>query len=157
MLGYWRDPEATRLAIKDGWLRTGDLALTDGEGYFFLKVRKNELVKIRGFRTHPREVEDAVLQRFPTAQAVVVPYEFCGATRLALYLVPHEKQDLTVDQVRRQCLIALPRPKLPTHIELLPCWPLNGAGKVDRPALRQRAEAWASEFSPTPPTSIRAA
>jgi acyl-CoA synthetase (AMP-forming)/AMP-acid ligase II len=147
MLGYWREPGATATAIQDGWLRTGDLAMTDVDGYVFIKGRRSELVKIQGFRTHPREVEDAVLQGFPHAQALAVPYESSGTTRFALYLVAHVNHGLSETEVRQHCLRNLPRPKVPRHIEVLPGWPLNGAGKIDRSALQRRAENLGREES----------
>ena len=119
MLGYWRDPEATVETIKDGWLQTGDLATTDSDGYIFVKGRKSDIVKIQGLRTHPREVEEAVLRRFPQSQVLAVPYELSGATRFALYLIPNKGHELTEAEIRQQCLRDLPRNKVPAYIELL--------------------------------------
>ncbi|HEY6563836.1 MAG TPA: class I adenylate-forming enzyme family protein, partial [Pirellulaceae bacterium] len=56
MLGYWRDPAATRRVLRSGWLWTGDLATTDAEGWIYLRGRKNQWVKIAGHRVHPSEI-----------------------------------------------------------------------------------------------------
>ena len=136
MLGYWNDARATHEAIRDGWLRTGDLASRDGEGYFYVRARKNDLVKLQGFRVHPREVEDAISRHFPALRIIVVPYQERGVTRLALYAITSAFELGLVDRIRRTCLRDLPRHKVPQHIELLTRAPLNASLKLDRTALR---------------------
>ncbi len=140
MLGYWNDARATHEAIRDGWLRTGDLASRDGEGYFYVRARKNDLVKLQGFRVHPREVEDAISRHFPALRIIVVPYQERGVTRLALYAITSAFELGLVDRIRRTCLRDLPRHKVPQHIELLTRAPLNASLKLDRTALARRAE-----------------
>jgi long-chain acyl-CoA synthetase len=140
MLGYWRDPEATSRTLRDGWLYTGDLASRDEEGYLYVKSRASELVKIQGFRTHPREIEEAVSRHFPDARIVVVPFRLAGATRLALYFSPGKSRTASADEIRRVCLRELPRVKVPSYIECVTQLPLNAAGKVDRVTLARRAE-----------------
>ena len=59
MQGYWRAPEATADAIRDGWLHTGDIGYLDDEGYLFIVDRKKDLIIRGGFNVYPRDVEDA--------------------------------------------------------------------------------------------------
>ena len=139
MLGYWGDPETTSITVQDGWLHTGDLATVDREGYLYVESRKDDLIKTQGLRTHPREVEELVAAHFPGSRALVVPYRFHESTRLALYLVS-ASEELSADEIRRLCLRTLPRPKVPSYVEVLRQVPLNASMKVDREGLVRRAE-----------------
>ena len=64
MSGYWNDPELTRATLRQGWLYTGDLALMDTDGFFYLKDRKDDLIIASGFNVYPSEVEET-LRRHP--------------------------------------------------------------------------------------------
>lgn len=145
MLGYWHDDAGTRKVLRDGWLRTGDLASRDEAGYFYVKARKNDLIKVQGFRIHPREVEDAVAQHFPGLRLIVVPYQHAGTTRLALYAVTSQADPQLADELRRVCVRELPRHKIPSHVEVLDRAPLNASMKLDRTALKRRAELRAGQ------------
>ena len=72
MTGYWQRPDATREAIPDGWLRTGDLARQDEDGYFFIVDRKKDLVIRGGFNVYPREIEEVLYEHPAVAEAVVI-------------------------------------------------------------------------------------
>jgi long-chain acyl-CoA synthetase len=56
MVGYWRDPENTAKAIRDGWLRTADMAYMDEERYIFIVGRKNDMIKRGGEKIYPQEI-----------------------------------------------------------------------------------------------------
>ena len=71
MSGYWKQPEATALAIRDGWLRTGDLGYRDAKGYMYLCGRKKELIISGGVNIYPPQIEDA-LSRHPQVAEVAV-------------------------------------------------------------------------------------
>ena len=60
MKGYWRNPDATAVTIIDGWLRTGDLAKVDQDGYFHFVDRKKDLIIRGGFKVYPREIEEVL-------------------------------------------------------------------------------------------------
>ena len=62
MQGYWRAPETTAEAMRDGWLHTGDVGYLDDEGYLFIVDRKKDLIIRGGFNVYPRDVEDALLE-----------------------------------------------------------------------------------------------
>ena len=139
MLGYWGEAEASSSTIKGGWLHTGDLATVDREGYIYVQSRKDDLIKTQGLRTHPREIEELVSRHFVGFRALVLPYRLHNTTRLALYLVS-ASGELPVDEVRHFCLRTLPRPKVPSYIEVLKRVPLNASMKLDRQRLVRRAE-----------------
>lgn len=140
MLGYWNDEYGTSQVLHQGWLRTGDLASRDGEGNFYVQSRKSDLVKVQGFRIHPREIEDAVTRDFSGMRIIVVPYQRDDVTRLALFAITSKWDPQLIDKLRRACVRELPRHKVPSHFEVLNQAPLNASMKLDRNALKRRAE-----------------
>jgi long-chain acyl-CoA synthetase len=72
MKGYWRRPEATADAIRDGWLRTGDLARVDEDGYFFIVDRKKDMIIRGGYNVYPREIEEVLYEHPAVREAAVV-------------------------------------------------------------------------------------
>lgn len=141
MLGYWNDAQATRATLRDGWLRTGDLATHDPTGLFYVRARANDLVKLQGYRVHPREVEDTVSRGFPDVRIIIVPYCHQRVNRLALFAIAATPDPKLIESIRQFCLHELPRHKVPSHLQLLPRAPLNASLKLDRAALVRMAEA----------------
>jgi len=72
MKGYWRNPDATAVTIIDGWLRTGDLARVDQDGYFYFVDRKKDLIIRGGFKVYPREIEEVLYEHPAVAEAAVI-------------------------------------------------------------------------------------
>lgn len=72
MKGYWRNPEATAAAIRDGWFYTGDLARQDEDGVYFIVDRKKDLILRGGYNVYPREVEEVLYQHPAVAEAAVI-------------------------------------------------------------------------------------
>jgi long-chain acyl-CoA synthetase len=108
MKGYWRRPEATAEAIPDGWLRTGDMARVDGDGYFFIVDRKKDLIIRGGYNIYPREIEEVLYEHPAVAEAAVVgtPHPELGEEVVALVTLepdatatPKELRDHVKDQV----------------------------------------------------------
>jgi long-chain acyl-CoA synthetase len=136
MLGYWHDKAATADVLSDdGWLRTGDLAHRDEEGYFYLHGRANLLVKIQGYRVHPAEVEALVEADFPQTSAVAIPVARGDEVRFILFLAPRDNRPIDVMKVRAACQRELPAYKQPVQYEVLERFPLTSGYKVDRAAL----------------------
>ena len=80
MKGYWKQPEATAEAIKDGWFASGDMARVDEDGYFFIVDRKKELIIRGGYNVYPREVEEVLYEHPAVREAAVVgvPHDELG-------------------------------------------------------------------------------
>ena len=72
MAGYWRNPEATAAAVRDGWFHTGDLARVDEDGFYYIVDRKKDMVLRGGYNVYPREVEEVIYQFPGIAEAAVV-------------------------------------------------------------------------------------
>lgn len=136
MLGYWRDEaETAEVLNRDGWLRTGDLAYRDEDGYVYLQGRANLLVKIHGYRVHPAEIEQVVQQRCPDILAVAVPMVRQNETRFALFVAARNGSPVDMANIRAICQRELLSYKVPLHYQILDELPLTSGQKIDRAAL----------------------
>jgi long-chain acyl-CoA synthetase len=141
MLGYWQDPSATADVLSaEGWLRTGDIAHQDRDGYFYLNGRANLLVKVQGYRVHPAEIESVVETAFPHVRAVAIPTSRGEETRFVLFVSSQNTEPVDVEKIRATCQSQLAPHKRPTHVELLDRVPLTLGYKVDRAELARVAE-----------------
>jgi acyl-CoA synthetase (AMP-forming)/AMP-acid ligase II len=140
MVGYWRNPDATARAItSDGWLRTGDAAALDDDGYVFLKDRISDVIISGGENVYPAEVEDALYGHPAVAQVAVVgvPHERWGEVPAAFVVaVPGAAED--AESLLEHASKRLARYKLPTHVVFVDKLPTNPTGKVLRRQLRDR-------------------
>jgi len=141
MLGYWRQPEATAEAVKDGWLRTGDLGYLDGDGYLYVVDRKKDLIIRGGFNVFPRDVEDAILEHDAVAAAGVVgrPDDAHGEEVVA-FVELHHGQDVSAEELIAFSKQRIGGYKYPREVHVVGSLPLTPVGKVDRKALRERAD-----------------
>lgn len=148
MLGYHRMPgETARAFTPDGFFRTGDLAVIDGDGYLRIVGRRKELIIRAGHNIAPREVED-VLRAHPgidDACAVGVPNEVFGELICAC-VIPMEGATVTGDELREFCREHLADYKVPDLVRFFDVFPLTPSGKVKR---RELAEVVASEYNTT--------
>lgn len=136
--GYWEDAEATAAVLTpDGWLRTGDLAVRDADGYLFIVGRRSELINTGGEKVLPAEVEEALANVPGTTEIVVVgaPDETWGERVVAVAESVAEVA-VTLDDIREHAGVTLARYKLPTRLLVLPALPRTATGKVDRCAIR---------------------
>lgn len=137
MEGYWNRPEETAHALRDGWLRTGDLARRDARGYLYLVDRKKDMLISGGFNIYPREVEDALNAHTDVAQSCVagVMDEKWGEACAALVVLRPgavANADALAAHVK-----ALKGPILtPKFILFAQSVPVTGLGKPDRKAAR---------------------
>lgn len=136
--GYWDDSEATAHALTpDGWLRTGDMAVSGDRGQLSLVDRAKDLIIVSGFNVFPAEVE-AVLRAHPdVSEAGVIgePSDRTGETIVA-YVVPEPGRLPSPETLQEFSAAALARYKCPTRIELVDELPRTLVGKVLRRKLR---------------------
>jgi long-chain acyl-CoA synthetase len=136
--GYWEDAAATARALtSDGWLRTGDVAVADDDGYLFLVDRVKDLVIVSGFNVYPAEVEEALLDH-PGIEAVAVigvPHPHSGETVKA-FVVQAAGHHLEEDEVIEFCAGRLARYKCPTKVMFVPELPIGVGGKLLRRELQ---------------------
>jgi long-chain acyl-CoA synthetase len=137
MKGYWRRPEATADAIRDGWFHTGDLARVDDDGYFFIVDRKKDMVIRGGYNVYPREVEEVLYEHPAVREAAVigVPHPELGeevAAAVALVAGAEVEEREIVQFVKAQ-LAAYKYPRLVWFVDELPKGP---TGKILRREVR---------------------
>ncbi|WP_082129836.1 long-chain-fatty-acid--CoA ligase [Aneurinibacillus tyrosinisolvens] len=144
MKGYWNLPEETNIALRDGWLYTGDIAHMDEEGYVYIVDRKKDMIIASGYNIYPRDVEEMLYEHPGVQEAVVVgvPDPYRGETVKAV-LVPKEGAQLTTDEVTSYCRERLAAYKVPTVIEFREALPKTSVGKILRRAIKEehRSEA----------------
>ncbi len=136
--GYWQKPEATAAAFTDGWLHTGDAALVDDDGYYYIVDRWKDMYISGGENVYPAEVENALYQIPALAEACVigVPDPRWGEVGRAIVVVKPD-MTLTEDEVIAHCAANLARYKLPHSVVFTDALPRNATGKVHKPTLRQ--------------------
>jgi acyl-CoA synthetase (AMP-forming)/AMP-acid ligase II len=88
MKGYWNNDEETQRVLKDGWLYTGDLAVADADGYYYIKGRKDDLIKFMGHRISPVEIEGVLNGCQGVLESAVVAVRRDGATQIKAFIVP---------------------------------------------------------------------
>jgi long-chain acyl-CoA synthetase len=136
--GYWRDPETTAMALRDGWLHTGDLVHQDEDGYIWFEGRLKQIIIRGGSNISPQEVE-AVLYLHPSvaqAGAIGFPDETLGQT-VAAYVSIREGDIVSEQELRDFARERMADYKVPEHIWILPELPKGLTGKIDRRALAE--------------------
>jgi acyl-CoA synthetase (AMP-forming)/AMP-acid ligase II len=137
--GYWRAPEQTAAALgADGWLRTGDLARVDEEGYIYIVDRKKEMLVSGGFNVYPSEVESVLAQHPAVYEVCVVgvPDDHWGETVKAVVVLRAGAQASGGD-LMDFCRGRLADFKRPRSVDFVPQLPKNGNGKLSRKDVRE--------------------
>ena len=139
-VGYWDDPEATARVLADGWLHTGDVAVSDDQGFLSLVDRMKDLIIVSGFNVYPAEVEDVLIEHPDVTDAAVigVPNDRTGEA-IAAFVVPVAGRTPTLASLRDHVAGRLARYKVPTRLTLMDELPRNQAGKVVRRVLSDPA------------------
>ena len=136
--GYWNQPEVTAASFTDGWLHTGDAALVDDEGYYFIVDRWKDMYISGGENVYPAEVENVLYQNESIAEAAVIGISDTrwGQVGRAVVVVKPGRT-LTEDDVVAHCAANLARYKLPQSVVFTDALPRNATGKVHKPTLRR--------------------
>jgi acyl-CoA synthetase (AMP-forming)/AMP-acid ligase II len=141
MKGYWRNPQATAEAIRDGWLHTGDLGSMDDAGYLFILDRSKDMIISGGENIYPREIEEVIIRHSAVREVAVigVPDPKWGEAVKAIVAVKPGAA-LTEEDVITWCQEALASYKKPRSVEFVAELPKNNYGKVLKRELR--AQYW---------------
>jgi long-chain acyl-CoA synthetase len=147
MLGYYHQPEETALVLSDGWLRTGDVASIDADGYATIVDRKKDLIDVGGLKVYPREVEEVLFQHASVAEAAVIGVhdELRGEVPKA-FVVLRKGATATSGELIEFVRERIAHYKAPRSIEFRTELPRSGVQKVLRRVLREGTPA-----SPTGP------
>ena len=143
--GYWRDSQASRDALRSGWLHTGDVGFLDEEGYLFITDRKKDLIIKGGENVSPREIEEALFLHPSVAEAAVVGVpdvvygeEICAVVQLKPGAIATE------DEIRQHVARYVTRFKVPARVVFQAELPKNSNAKILKRALREHLIAKAS-------------
>ncbi|MCG8633635.1 MAG: long-chain fatty acid--CoA ligase [Desulfobacterales bacterium] len=137
MLGYRNMPEETSAAIVNGWLHTGDIAMMDEDGYFFIVDRKKDMIISGGYNVYPRDIDEVLFThpKVMEACAVGIPHPTRGE-QIKAFVVLAQGQTATPEELIDYCGENLAKYKLPTLIEFIDELPKTNVGKVLRKDLR---------------------
>lgn len=138
MKGYWQRQEATDEMIDaEGWLKTGDIALIQPDGYMRIVDRKKDMILISGFNVYPNELEDvlATLPGVLQCAAIGVPDDKSGEA-IKVFVVVKPGMTLTKDQVMEHMRANLTGYKVPRSVEFRDALPTTNVGKILRRELR---------------------
>lgn len=138
MRGYRNRPEETALALRSGWLYTGDIGEFDADGYLSIRDRKKDMAIVGGYNVYPREVEEVLFAHPDVADAAVVgrPDAYRGEV-LAAHVVLRLGARADTDALLAHCRERLARFKLPAHWLFADALPKTPAGKTDKNLLRR--------------------
>jgi HIP---CoA ligase len=138
MKEYFEDPAATKEAIdEDGWLRTGDIGIVDGDGNLRITDRKKDMYIVGGFNAYPAEIEGIITSHPQVGQVAVVgmPDDRLGEVGVA-FVVPRSGQTVDPDELEAWCRDHMANFKVPRSVRVVDSLPLNPTGKVMKFELR---------------------
>ena len=139
MKGYWnRDDATAEMLDAEGWLKTGDVAVIDEDGFVSIVDRIKDLIIVSGFNVYPNEIEDVVAAhpKVANAAAIGVPDEKSGEA-VKLFVVP-SGDDLSIDELKAYCRANFTGYKVPKHYEIRDSLPMTPVGKILRRELRDK-------------------
>ncbi len=139
MSGYWNNPSETAIALRDGWLYTGDIAYMDEDGFIFIVDRKKDMILCSGFNVYPREIDELLYTHPKVLQVctVGVPDPKRGET-VKVFIVPKKDVSVTEQEIIDFCAERLSAYKVPKFVEFIDTLPLTAVGKPMRNELRKR-------------------
>ncbi|UCG07239.1 MAG: AMP-binding protein [Desulfobacterales bacterium] len=135
---YWKMPQQTAAAFKDGWFHTKDMAFVDEEGFVYIVDRKSDMIISGGFNIYPREVEEVIMAHPGVAETAVigVPDDIWGEAVKA-FIVPRKGAKLREEEIIQYCREKLAGYKKPKSVDFVKEIPKNVYGKVNRRALKE--------------------
>ena len=128
---YYMDPDATAQTWNDGWLRSGDLAFLDEDGYLYIVGRKKDVIIRGGNNIHAADVESVLFEHPAVQEAAVagIPHDVLGED-VAAWVVLREGSPTDADELRAFCAERLADYKVPRRISIVDELPRNATGKV---------------------------
>jgi len=140
MRGYYNNPEATAQVLVGGWLRTGDLAWKDEEGYVYIVDRLKEVIKCKGFQVPPAEIENILLSHPDIRDAAVIgePHPEYGEVPVA-YVVLRDKASLSAEAIIEYAGQGVAKYKRLARVVFTEMIPRSASGKVLRRLVKNSA------------------
>jgi long-chain acyl-CoA synthetase len=141
MRGYLNKPDETAQTITDGWLHTGDIAMMDTDGYFFIVDRKKDMIICGGYNVYPRDIEEVLFShpKVQEATAIGIPHPTRGES-VKVFVVLKSGESATENELIEFCKGNLAAYKLPTSIEFRTELPKTNVGKILKKDLRTETQ-----------------
>jgi len=138
MAGYINRPEENAVALRDGWLLTGDIAVMDEEGYLSIVDRKKDMIISGGFNIYPRDVDEVLFAHPKILEgcAIGVPDDYSGE-RIKAFVVLKEGETVTEEEIIEYCKQNLVKYKIPKYVEFVDSLPKSAVGKILRKELKK--------------------
>ena len=139
-MGYWNQPELSAKAFQNGWFLTGDAAMRDDDGFFYIVDRKKDMYISGGENVYPAEVEAALAELAEVGECAIVgvPDERWGEVGRA-YIIPAPGREITPEQIIAHCTARLAKYKVPKTAVITDVIPRTASGKVQKHLLQKRA------------------
>ncbi|TCV97259.1 long-chain acyl-CoA synthetase [Luteibacter rhizovicinus] len=145
MKGYWNRPDETAKVLdENGWLRTGDIARMDENGYVYIVDRKKDMILVSGFNVYPNEIEDVVMQHPGVAEVAAVGVADEHSGEVVKIFVVRKDPALTEEVLKAFCRENFTGYKRPKYIEFRDSLPKTNVGKILRRELRNEEKAKAA-------------
>lgn len=138
MKGYYKKPEATASSIKDGWLHSGDIAVKDEDGFYYIVDRTKDMIIRGGLNVYPREVEEVMIKHESVSLVAVIgiPHDEMGE-EIKAYVVLKDGHSITTEALMEWTKDNIAAYKYPRHIEFLAALPMSATGKILKKELRK--------------------
>src|SRR5215217_1044900 len=138
MKGYWNMPEETVVALRSGWLYTGDIARMDEDGFLYIVDRKKDMINVSGYKVYPREVEEVLYQHPEVVEAIAIgtPDEYKGEV-VKVFVVKKQGSTATEEELVEYCKENLAPYKVPKETEFRDELPKSAVGKLLRRKLAE--------------------
>jgi long-chain acyl-CoA synthetase len=138
MKGYYKRPEATAEALRNGWFHTGDIGIIDKDGYLSIVDRKKDMILRGGYNIYPRELEEIIMTHEAVSLCAVIGVkdERLGE-EVKAYVVLKQNYNLTENEMIEWCKQQFAANKYPRYVEFRDELPIGGTGKILKRALRE--------------------
>ena len=142
MKGYYKKPEATAEAMRNGWFHSGDIGIMDEDGFLAIVDRKKEMILRGGYNIYPRELEEVIMTH-PAVSLVAVLGVPCSrlGEEVKAFVVKRKDANLTEEELKDWCKEQIAKNKYPRFIEFRDELPLGGTGKIQKRALKEEIVA----------------
>ncbi len=137
MKGYYKRPEATEAAIKNGWFHSGDIGRRDAEGFLYITDRKKDMILRGGFNVYPRELEEVLMTHEGVSLCAIVGVASNEhGEEVKAYIVKKDGVELTENEIIQWCKANMASYKYPRFVEFLESLPMTATGKILKRELR---------------------
>ncbi|MDN3657379.1 long-chain fatty acid--CoA ligase [Ferruginibacter paludis] len=138
MKGYYKKPEATAAVLQNGWMHSGDIAVKDADGFYYIVDRTKDMIIRGGYNVYPREVEETMIQHEAVSLVAVIgiPHEELGE-EVKAFVVLKESHTVSSTELLNWTKERIASYKYPRHIEFVAALPMSATGKILKKELRK--------------------